>query len=588
MANIPLEIPAGIVKVDSPNAAKGRYTDGDKIRFIKGKPEKWTGWQKFINETLLGKARGAVSWTNVFGNTNVGIGTNLKLYAIIGNDTLLDITPIRFSGTLSTDPFGTTISSTTVDVFHTAHGANTDDFVTFSGATPVGGITIDGEYQITVVDNDNYTIEHSVAATSTATGGGSSVTFAYQVNTGPESTLVGLGWGAANWGEGTWGTERTEGIQLELRHWSVQEYANDLLASPSGGGLYLWEEDTDSEGEIVPNAPTSMRAMFVTGERYVFALGTSTPMTVAWPDADDITDWTPTPSNTANIRTLQSGSKLMGGVALTDGTNVIWSDTSAYIFQLTGSAFVYDDRLAGTNCGLIGPLAFTKASGTAYWMSGRDFHMFSGGVVDIPNSADIIEFVRRDLDPGHVTKTWCVYDEYNDQVRWGYVSQNSPNGEPDKYIDVSLSDYSWTPGTLNRTTGTIFRPQDASLLMVDETGTIFEHNVGTDDAGAALPAFVTFGLYELTRGENNVDVMGVIPDTQRQTGDLTYNVFAQDRPQSPANIDSQSVVLSETDVIGDLRVEGRLFSMTVTSNVIGGDFRMGIVKLEIQPSGERR
>ena len=44
MPPLPLEIPPGIVKTDSPNAAKGRFTDCDKVRFVKGKPEKWSGW----------------------------------------------------------------------------------------------------------------------------------------------------------------------------------------------------------------------------------------------------------------------------------------------------------------------------------------------------------------------------------------------------------------------------------------------------------------------------------------------------------------------------------------------------------------
>ena len=60
MTLLPLDIPPGIVKVDSPNAAKGRYTDSDKIRFIRGRPEKWRGWVKIVADQMLGKARGAV------------------------------------------------------------------------------------------------------------------------------------------------------------------------------------------------------------------------------------------------------------------------------------------------------------------------------------------------------------------------------------------------------------------------------------------------------------------------------------------------------------------------------------------------
>lgn len=586
MPPLPLEIPPGIVKADSPNGAKGRFIDGDKVRFYKGRPEKWMGWETFIPDALTGIARGAVAWVNQYGNTNVAFGTHLKLEVITGDDTLTDITPIRATGTINTDPFAVTIGLTLVTVTDTAHGADSNDYVTFSGASAVGGITISGEYQITVIDNNSYTITHSIAATSTATGGGGSVTAAYQINTGSTGGVVGLGWGAGTWGTGTWGTPRTEGIEVEIRTWSVHEYGNELLASPFLGGLYLWEEATDARAEVVSGAPTSMRAMFVTGERFIMALGTITPMTVQWPDQDDLTDWTPSSSNTANTRTLQSGSKLMSGTSLSDGTSVVWSDTSAYLFQYTGSEFVYDSRLIGTNCGLIAPLGFAKVSGAAFWISARQFFMFASGVTPIPNQDDIRDHVFNTMDPSQITKTWAEYDMYNGQIRWHYCSLNAT--EPDLYVDVSIGDWVWTTGTMDRTTGTLYRPGDASSLMVDADGVIYSHNVGLDADGEAMESYVTFGLYALTNGQNNVDVMGLVPDCQRQVGNLTYEIYTKERPNSAANFDEQIVTMGATDEIGDARVSGRHFGMTVRSNVLGGDYRLGIVNLEIGQGGTRR
>lgn len=587
MPPLPLEIPPGINKVDSPNAGKGRFTDCDKIRFMAGKPEKWLGWEQFIADQLTGIARGAVAWVNQYGNTNVAFGTHLKLQVITGDDTLSDITPIRATSTINTDPFATTSGSTSVTVTDTSHGADLNDYVTFSGATAAGGITIDGEYQITeVVDNNTYKIVHSSAATSSATGGGSSVSAAYQINTGSTGGVVGTGWGAGTWGTGTWGTPRTDGITVEIRFWSLQEYGNDILANPFLGGLFLWEEATDARAEVVSGAPTSIRAMFLTGERFIMALGTTTPMTVQWPDQDDLTDWTPSLSNTANTRTLQSGSKLMGGTALADGISIVWSDTSAYHFQYTGSDFIYDSRLVGTNCGLIAPLGFTKVSGAAFWISARQFFMYASGVTPIPNQEDIRDHVFDDMDPSQITKMWCEYDMRFQQIRWHYCSNGST--EPDKYVDVSIGDWVWTVGTLDRTTGTLYRPGDASSLLVDADGVIYSHNIGNDDDGAALESYITFGLYALTNGANNVDVMGIVPDCQRQVGDLTYEVYTKERPNSASNLDEQTVTMGPTDEIGDCRVSGRHFGMTVRSNELGGDFRLGIINLEVNQGGTRR
>ncbi len=586
-APLPLDIPPGFMRTDSPNAAKGRYTGGDKVRFVKNRPEKWAGWEQFIPDQLTGIARGSVAWVNQYGNTNVAFGTHLKLQVITGDDSLSDITPIRASSTINTDPFSVSSGLTTVTVTDTAHGADANDYVTFSGATAVGGITIDGEYQIvTVVDNNTYTIEHSSPASGTATGGGASVVAEYQINTGSTGGVVGLGWGAGTWGTGTWSTPRADGIEVEIRVWSVHEYGNDLLASPFLGGLYLWEEATDARAEVVSNAPTSIRAMFVTGERFIMALGTTTPMTVQWPDQDDLTDWTPSAANTANTRTLQSGSKLMAGTALSDGISIVWTDTSVYHFQYTGSEFVYDSRLVGSNCGLIAPLGFSKVSGSAFWISSQQFFMYVSGVAPIPNQDDIVDYVFNDMDPSQITKTWCEYDMKNQQIRWHYCSLNS--SEPNKYVDVSIGDWIWTTGTLDRTTGCLYRPGDASSLLVDADGVIYSHNVGLDADGDALESYIEFGLYAMTNGAANIDVMGLIPDCQRQVGNLTYEVYTKERPNSDANFDEQTATMGPSDVIADLRISGRHFGMTVRSNVVGGDYRLGIPMLEIGQTGTRR
>jgi len=586
--SLPLEIPPGILKVDSPNAGKGRFTDSDKIRFERGFAEKWAGWELFNATQLEGKARGATSWVNKYSNPNAAFGTNVRLYVLTGTDTITDITPIRASGTLGSNPFTTTASSAVVNVAHTTHAANAGDYVTFDGAMAVGGITIDGQYVVTtVVDANNYTITHSSAATSTATGGGASVIYAYNLATGSESSTAGLGWGAGRWGEGTWSTKRTDGITLAFRHWSLAPYGNDLLAVPSGDTLYLWQEETDDVAEKVTNAPAAINAMFVTGERFVMLLGTATPMTIQWPDRDDITDFTPSAANTANSRMLQEGSMLMAGTTVSDGVSLVWSDTATYLFQYTGSDFVYDSRLLAKNSGVIGPLSFTVAQNVAYWMSSSEFYMFNGSVQQIPRSDEIKEYVFLNIDQSHADKTWALYDETTNQVRFHYCSSGAT--EPDSYVDVDLDgEYNWTVGTLDRTTGTQFEESVKSTLLVSSNGYVYQHGVGHDADGAAMESYITYGLYAIANGDANVDIVGLIPDMTRQTGNVTYELYTKERPNSPSHLDSDTLTLSATIEIDDCRLEGRHFGMTIRSNVIGGDFRIGIPKLEIQQSGERR
>lgn len=83
---------------------------------------------------------------------------------------------VKSTITLGNNPIATTNGSRAVVITSTAHGRSRGDTVTLAGATAVGGITVSGEYTIASVATNTFTIVHSSAATSTATGGGASVT----------------------------------------------------------------------------------------------------------------------------------------------------------------------------------------------------------------------------------------------------------------------------------------------------------------------------------------------------------------------------------------------------------------------------
>ena len=126
----------------------------------------------------------------------LGVGTNLKFYIEQGG-TYYDITPIRAAVSL-TDPF-TISGSTTVTVTDANGGYKNNDFVTFSGASAVGGLTLNGEFQITYLTGNIIAIITASEAASSSASGGGSVTATYQINTGPAVAEALVGWGAAGW-----------------------------------------------------------------------------------------------------------------------------------------------------------------------------------------------------------------------------------------------------------------------------------------------------------------------------------------------------------------------------------------------------
>ena len=90
------------------------------------------------------------------------------------------------TGTLD-DPFFTTDGLKNVRVFHTGHGFSIGDKVTYSGATTLNGVDMNGTFTIVDVTTANhYVVEARTEANATTTGGGTGV--AYNVN-----ALNGLG-----------------------------------------------------------------------------------------------------------------------------------------------------------------------------------------------------------------------------------------------------------------------------------------------------------------------------------------------------------------------------------------------------------
>ena len=227
----------GVNRENTRYTTEGGWYQSDKVRFRQGTPEKIGGWARISVSSFLGTCRSLWNWITLANLNLLGVGTNLKFYLENGGQ-YYDITPIRVAAVLS-NPFTTVNLSTTVTVTDVAHGALTGDFVAFSNVAPVGGLDLNNEYQITVIDIDSYTITASSQATSGATGGGTTVQAVYQINTGLAFEIPLSGWGAGAWGAGTWGTGGTSTSALRL--WNQSNFGQDLILGYRGGPLYYWD-----------------------------------------------------------------------------------------------------------------------------------------------------------------------------------------------------------------------------------------------------------------------------------------------------------------------------------------------------------
>lgn len=588
---IPLPLQPGIVLGMTEYEAQGRFIDCDHVRFVDGQPEKIGGWEQWNTDgdELTPVCRTALFWQDFNYNTWFSFGTSSRLWVFDQDKTRTNITPWESTGTLA-NPFSTTDTLTTVNVADVAHGLAVGQYVNYSGAAAVGGITIDGEYQVTaVVDADNYTITHSAAATSTAgPGGGGSVAFSYELEAGNIDVTLGGGWGLGRWGEGTWGTERSSVTYSQLpRIWALDRYGQHLLAMPMNGTLYRWQLNVATRAEAVSNAPSSGLYMFVTSERIVVVLGADGDfMTLKWCDDDDITIWTAAADNTANTRKLQEGSRLIAGARLAQQVNLLWTDIAIYLMQFTGTNSVYSTRVVGTNCGIIGPTAFTVVDGVAYWMSPHTFHMYNGSLNHIPGAADVEE-IFDNLDQTQRFKVSCCFNQEYKEIWWFYPSIGS--AEPDRYVMVNIESWAWTIGTMDRTCMALRTLLGENIILaVDSSGTIYEHETGTDADGAALEWHLETAYFDIDSGNQGLNIDGYIPDFQRQTGDITMTWTSLDLPEDTDTLDTVTETIAEGQAMVDLRHYGRQAKFRLSQDSIGCDFRMGAQRIEVARTSTQR
>jgi len=583
-------VPPGFNRIDTGFAVSGRFINGDQIRFVGDRAEKIGGWLKYFPTVLLGITRGMDAWVSLASIELVAMGSHCKLQLLKSGDTSQDITPIRATQAGLTDPFTTTSGSPIVAVNDVAHGGKQGDFVTYSGGTnPFNGLTIDGEYQITsVTDVDNYVITDDESATSSGAGGGT-VTATYQITCGFVDAAVSVGYGVGGYGLEGYGDVRTIGNStlIDPRIWSMAHYGEDLLAAPNGGTIYLFDLSVDTRAQVLTNAPALVNFVFVTPERFIFALGADEPMTVKWPDVDDNTDWTPTVTNTANERRLRGGAKLVSGEALTQGLSIVWSDSATFVFQYTGSSLVYSSRQVSKDVGIIAPWAFAVADGVAYWMSQHGFFMYDGSVHPIPYYEDIRDFVYDRLDESQQIKIACEYRARHNEIWWYYPSGGTEN---DSYVMVSLETMTWVTGTAD-VTATARRPSGAQrTLTTDASQFIHEHEAkGVVDAdGGNLPYSLETGLVQLANGTRVSDIWGFLPDFKKLTGSCNLLIETFNRPQSAGLEDSATKAVLLTDEIVDFKVSGRLFKFILTGTDIGNDMRIGQPQILLDDAGARR
>ncbi len=544
----------------------------------------------------------------------MGVGTNLKFYIEQGG-LYYNITPIRATNTL-TNPFTTASGSTTVTVTDAAGGYTLGDFVTFSNASAVGGLTLNGEFQIQTVASGSYTITASSTASSAATGGGT-VTAAYQINIGPAQATPLVGWGASTWGSGAWstGSASTESIRI----WSQANFGEDLFFTYRGGSPFYWDASNDLTTRAVyvsslsgaSDVPTIVNKAFVSDIfRFAFCFGANDlgaaaldPMLIRWSDQEDVANWTPLPTNQAGDLRLSRGSEIVTAIQARQEI-LVWTDTAVYGLQYLGAPEVWGAQLLGDNITIASTNAAVYSGNIAYWMGTDKFYSYDGTVKTLPCS--VRSYVFNDFNFSQYGQVVAGTNERFDEIWWFYCSAGVTQN--DRYVVYNYLQDIWYYGTLSRSAW-IDSDLRENPMAATYSNNLVNHEVGYDNqegaTASAITATITSSEFDLDNGDKFMFINRMLPDVTfdgstvsapaatmtllpMQNSGSGYN-----NPLSEGGTNTSTVTRSATVPIEKftgqvfVRVRGRQMAFTMESTEIGVAWKLGIPRLDMRPDGRR-
>ena len=621
MALQKIQFKPGVVRDITAYTNEGGWYDCDLVRFQNSFPQSIGGWAKYSLNSFLGTCRELINWVTLAGENYLGVGTNLKFYIESGL-VFNDITPLRSTVVLS-GAFAATNGSAVITVTDADHGAVTNDFVTFSGATSLGGnITatiLNKEYQVTVLNSSTYTITASIAANASDSGtGGASITAAYQINTGLNVQVLGTGWGAGSWGRGGWGSATTITAAGTLRLWTSDNFGEDLLFNVRDAGVYFWDATnalsvrgvTLASVSTDPETPTIATQIIVSdNDRHVIAFGANNyrndagavtsyqdPLLIKFSNQEDYTVWTSTATNTAGDLRLGSGTHIIRAIE-TKREILVWTDLALYSMQFIGPPYTFGITMMANGITAMGFNYFAAVDDVVMWMGQGKFYIFSGSTQELP--CPLKNYVFTNLNIGESDKVYASLNSEFNEVTWFYPTADST--ENNAYVTFNYVDRAWTYGSMARTAW-IDRGTSTYPIAAAPDGYLYNHEFGMDDGSTSpatpLNAYIESSPFDIGDGDNFVFIRRIIPDvtfvnsTNTPTVDMTLKM--QNFPGSNYNKTTDSPVTRSATVPVEqfttqayVRLRGRQATFKVESNTLGTRWSLGSPRIEVQPDGRR-
>lgn len=390
---------------------------------------------------------------------------------------------------------------------------------------------------------------------------------------------------------------------------------NMVMCNNYDGRIYEWVHNTTPAAAVrittangyAENAPTDCQNIYVTPERFLFALGAGGDSSkVAWSDREDLGTWTAAATNEAGDLNLDTDGELRCGVEF-NGKSVILGTTDAFAATYIGPPYVYGFEKVGSDCGIISPNAAVSTPMGVVWMGRKSFYGYDGTRVR-PIQCDVNDSVFNDLSTteDYLECIWAFHNAEFNEVWWFYPRNNgqdrSDNGS---YVVYNYVENTWTIGGDDVPEGTLGDPQYIGLSRLPRTAgigpdvfgrtiwygnVVYEHEISGGDfvpfTGDPPYAFAMSAPFYVSPQKNIVTLTQMMQDVESSTG-AEFWVYSKNYPneaeiRTPAIGSGKYTLANPTDI----RVTGRQFRLVLQMED-GQSTKAGAFMFNVQQNGMR-
>ena len=462
-----------------------------------------------------------------------------------------------------------------------SHGLANGERVKIAGAATFNGITdvqTNLEFIIRNVATNTFDfVTAGVANASASSAGGAATVYYPQIAAGLQNETAGQGYGMGLYGVGLYGTALSSTSTIALvRTWFADRFGTNWIGTPGEQtGLYEWNGSTSAAPVLVSGAPTAINYAFVSDGIIVTFGASAVQNRIKTCDQGDRTNWTSSSTNQVYTDDIEGAGRLLSHVHV-NGVNLIFTSQQTYTFRkIPRDAGVWDTKLKDPAIGIIAPMARIVINGIAYWMGEHNFYMWRGSNIEIiPSNSGkqttLLKYVFENINRSQLSKIHCWHNEKFNEIWWHYPSVSS--NEPDSVVRLCLQDMSWWPDTMDRTASEYPNTLSQYPLLLNSSGTMYQHEKTSNDDGAAMSWSYTTS--DQVAGKKNAVLSSFVPDSS-QVGSITVSVAGRKFPQSSTNTFSNSYTVTATTERTTTGNCGRFWRYSFSGSEIDQTFTMG-------------